>query len=833
MFLTTNLPVGFLFRFLKDHLSLFSELFRNTYTKFSVQLIFLYSVFISFGVLFLINLIKKLLTVKENILLGLVSVISMFILCYYMYPLFIGNLISGDVRVSIPPEYFELFNWLNAQPDERRIANLPIHSFWGWEYYSWGYQGAGFLWFGTKQPVLARDFDRWNPYNEEYYTEMSHAIYAKDLAAVEGIVRKYGIGYVLLDENVITLEYNSSSTYTDEIKDLLSTSELLVLSKSFGNIHVYKVLDGRTNSFYTLKPASPYILDYPFQRGRKLLSQQGSQIYKESGTYVIKSSAQLVPGTYTLTVPDFSALESRIPITLYGKKVDKKLYVKVVYEIPQLYLDTAPIDIFQLPEHTFVFDEGSSMAGFLAVDAMQFFNLSNVGTSYQKLGSVLVTTDVSSLFALYSQDSLLGMDLLADMYSLNDCSTGADVAIHYGVDYVSLLSGEDLSCLEAPLVLSAGNYLFKTALHYKSDLKTKPFYCITMTDGCLSNLSPSLPVTTDSYSVVMDYVSGTTTSPLLSLFSPVDFQLGASKVSYKKAYVTAYALLAETFLTRDAIRADLTAFTNNYYTFELAAATDLVLQAKIDASNRYYLYTGQALCDMTEHVELREGTKQKICTSGLDLVTRGTTLFDSFNIPNIPNDVSYVTDVTVSRVSGYPLTATVYDSFIGKDIVNVKLQQATNIFPVPASATRAEDLNYKVGFFSQSIDNTESNNIVESVRLVPFSGDWLSNITLLRNRPNASEASPHNLTDVSKKSPFLYVVSNTSIGDTLVFETSYEKGWHAFGATNHHKVNGWANGWVITGPRVYVLFIPALLQVFGYFVAVWWFLWVFINWYRR
>ena len=100
------------------------------------------------------------------------------LLIYYTMPAFNGNLISPLMRIKIPSYYFDVFSYFNRQKDDGRIANLPIQSPWGWEYYDWykdkprfaedstrraSYQGAGFIWFGIKQPLLNRDFDRWNP----------------------------------------------------------------------------------------------------------------------------------------------------------------------------------------------------------------------------------------------------------------------------------------------------------------------------------------------------------------------------------------------------------------------------------------------------------------------------------------------------------------------------------------------------------------------------------------------------------------------------------------------------------------------------------------------
>ena len=105
---------------------------------------------------------------------------------------------------------FEMFDYFESQNEYGRVADFPIHSLWGWTYYDWnepielGYQGAGFLWFGIKQPLLNREFDRWGLNNEQYYREMSYAVYSKDLPLIENLLKKYKIRWLIF--NLVNLQ---------------------------------------------------------------------------------------------------------------------------------------------------------------------------------------------------------------------------------------------------------------------------------------------------------------------------------------------------------------------------------------------------------------------------------------------------------------------------------------------------------------------------------------------------------------------------------------------------------------------------------------------------
>ena len=240
--LTDNPPFGLLFSFLQNTIPLFKEAIRFPFTKFSILLMLALSCYFAFCI--------KLLIRKLNTY----SFILIFLaFLYYMLPAFQGNLISPLMKVNIPSGYFSVFNLLNNQP-YGRVATLPIHNFWGWNYYSWparnasasvaggGYQGAGFLWFGLKDPVMEREFDRWNPANEQYYREMSQAIYSQDQKKLNNVLQKYDISYILWDQSIIAPEQgeNNEVLFQGETEKLLNNDASLKQIAHFGDLLVYE-----------------------------------------------------------------------------------------------------------------------------------------------------------------------------------------------------------------------------------------------------------------------------------------------------------------------------------------------------------------------------------------------------------------------------------------------------------------------------------------------------------------------------------------------------------------------------------------------------------------
>lgn len=223
-----------------DNIRFFQEALRFPFTKFSFLLMFGYAVYFSLGVSYLTELLTKIFK-KKLIILLLFAFLITPALIFYMLPTFQGNLISPSMKINIPDEYFQLFDWFNQQ-EEERIAKLPIHTFWGWVYHDWGYQGAGFIWFGLKQPLLDREFDRWSSFNEQAYQEMAYAIYSQNLPLLEQVLDKYQIRWLLLDESVIAPGSEIGILFIQETKEMLYSSDKVNLVSKFGEkLKIYQV----------------------------------------------------------------------------------------------------------------------------------------------------------------------------------------------------------------------------------------------------------------------------------------------------------------------------------------------------------------------------------------------------------------------------------------------------------------------------------------------------------------------------------------------------------------------------------------------------------------
>jgi hypothetical protein len=233
--LNRTVPFSTFFDFLL-RFSLFEEALRFVYTKFSIMLIFGYVIFFAIFSEHLFSYFKK----NTIILIATLFSISLII---FAYPVFKGNLISEKMKVTIPHEYQDFWSFMKTQPDGK-ILSLPLNSFSGWQYYKWGYQGSGFIWFGLKQPLLDRDSDRWSIQNEQSFREFQYSLYSKKDDYFEKNLEKYNIQYILWDKNVISAEEKNRDqilfkTQTQDLLTQLQTNGKIKLLKTFGNIDIY------------------------------------------------------------------------------------------------------------------------------------------------------------------------------------------------------------------------------------------------------------------------------------------------------------------------------------------------------------------------------------------------------------------------------------------------------------------------------------------------------------------------------------------------------------------------------------------------------------------
>ena len=280
MLATTNPPFGQIYRFLSDKIPLFSDIFRNVFTKWSVALALVYALGLGSFIFWFSNRLKG----KFKVLIPLLIFALLSIIVRTVRPVFDGKLVSDRMRVNLPVEYKQLFSWFKDQPQEGRIAFFPFFNFWGWNFHSWGYDGSGFLWYGTKQPILDRAFNVWSSYNETYQNQISFALYNQDLTSFENTLKKFEVKYLLLDESVVYPAGDQKLLFVNELKDLIAgSSGRIKEAAKFGFLTVYES-DNKTNEF-TSTPTTftPVSVNLDYSQIDPVYLRYGDYLQSEEG----------------------------------------------------------------------------------------------------------------------------------------------------------------------------------------------------------------------------------------------------------------------------------------------------------------------------------------------------------------------------------------------------------------------------------------------------------------------------------------------------------------------------------------------------------------------
>lgn len=278
--LATNTPPFSVFDDLIRKLGLINQVLRFPFTKFSIVYSLAFAGLFTLGLASISEFLKRYIRNDSIIKFALpAAVIAALIL--FMLPAFQGQFIYSKAQVKVPDEYFELFNYFKSKDPNTRIANFPQYTFWGWNYYQWGYGGSGFTWYGIPQPIMDRAFDVWSKSSENYYWEISNSLYKRDPDDFLKVLNKYQISWVLVDKNIFDPNA-TSSLFTPELSQLLGEIKEIKKDRSFGSIDIYEVdLADDPKSFVfatgSLNQANEYVWG------------NDDRAYKEIGNYITSS----------------------------------------------------------------------------------------------------------------------------------------------------------------------------------------------------------------------------------------------------------------------------------------------------------------------------------------------------------------------------------------------------------------------------------------------------------------------------------------------------------------------------------------------------------------
>lgn len=857
MLMNENAFLGFIFAFIRNHSSIFREIFRFTYTKFSILGIFSFSIMFGIFCLSIINFLYG--KDKKKIFTSIFVILLTALMISWMFPVFKGDLFYSRLRIKIPNDYFELFDWLGKQDKNTRIANFPQHTFWSWKYYNWGYRGSGFLWYGIEQPILDRAFDVWSIRNEAYYNEISQAIYSENPILFNSVLHKYGVNWVLLDKNVISSS-SRESLDIDELEILLTDTAKYKKSASFGNIDVYSVISNIYDRNY-LKSVSSYkkigglgglsdidnvyldLSDYVNDKGSYDLAYPFSSLgydnlirieNKKAVTEYFFNSAL----DARLEFPKYSDSEKYINSRIYASYASGKVNIKVIYSMPEIFVDGKNVSSTNFDEDIFIPFRGYTAKDkfLLEFNDQEFIPLDNLTPESKFYGDMALLTKINKLVLLKQTGNAVNVSRLLQNKKVVVCSDSPEDSFAKNFNLMKegtvALGVKNVSgCLNTSLnkEVSSSVKVVQVNFNYKSSNFEKPGYCLfnVNSNTCLNrkynfvgyskdwknvNEYVDIKVKGDpnlEFGLVLEgYKSGNERfieygNVSLNKFEPI------SEVSFEKKFGSFFVDLGAAGYKSIKIVSPLVNSYNSTY-----------LGAEYNYFNEKIENCSKNLSGKFSTVVKVEGEKKYV-----QYQSSNSNPCDFYNLGRFDHETSYLVSIENRNVLGLPLEFCFGNPLKYKCVNNSYLRKSKD-WNSEVFIIRNQDVGgrtYSVGLFNTALGYDKTQNDLVSVLVFPFPANWVSGIRILSNG-NVSEKSVTSEVNGKKTFEWLYKINNYDNRGVLVLNQSYDNGWIVFCGfkacnSKHLMVNNWANGWTFDSgtnvSNVYIVFWPQLLEYLG------------------
>lgn len=859
-----NFPFSPIFNFFQNHIPFFKEALRFPDDKVFNIFVFLVSIFFGFTTLFIIDKLKKINLKRVRFELVFALVVSILIV-FYSLPSFYGNFINYYMRVQIPTNYFELFDYLNTQPDSLRVANLPIESPWGWVYYNWysnkpSYQGAGFLYFGIKQPLLDRDFDRWNPYNESYYREMSYAVYKGDKKLLINVIRKYKIGIIFIDKNVTDPQNQKGILYFDESKRLIMSTGLVKDERIFGQIDVFKMdispekVSAVNTNINVLPQTTTTYEDFAYEDFNNYISSLGLSDFEthvfpfrdliDNQSKLHKNIVNIDSEKITLnpsnTVDNYSISASTsdiniIPSDLIAQKVGQNLTVSIYPNTP--IFDQTPLSS---PIKTTI-STGDKQNISLSVNGQELFNLNGIADNTPVVLGKIMLKNGDNTISAFNSDQITPVNNPLSVLNpvFYSCAGQSYPAVGITQNGISLLGKGDV-CIQIPyqfLTPKAGSSSksILTNLSFNFDSNAKIASCLLnmSTQNCLYYINPQREgnIVSLSYAIAETQTQNTA----IKIF-----------IQPQNASQNKYLLNDINF-----------SYTNSFSDSTLSKndMEKIFIDKQTVSFNKIYLSKNvieSSGFDIANTNNYQNGCPSKNSNAQKEIVTQGSTkaikyfssigsYCDHFSYPNLIHNQGYLVAVYSENKSGLPMTLCISNDKTRRCDVYSDLSsfKAFNkdVFLLPPMNDNG--IGYNINFENIGINKSPAENLISSVEFIPIPYQFLENIKTQTTNSNSFNGK---IESVIEYNPSLYLVSTNGKKTSVTLYLSFEKGFKAYSINclgqiacfletsfapifgkeikEHVVVDNWANGWITNSSKVAIIFLPQYFEYLGFILIL-------------
>jgi hypothetical protein len=739
---------------INQKIPLIGELFRSPFTKFSTPLSFTFAVLFSIGSIFILDLFSFLHHRLTHIFTLFTLTLSLFI---FTSPAFSGQLISPNMRLKVPEEYFETFKFFEGQDPNTRIANFPQHTFWGWNFYSWGYRGSGFLWYGIKQPILDRAFDVWEKQNENYYQEINTAIYSNDQSSFEELVEKYSINWILVDKFVLAPQENQSLN-TQELLSLLDASDHFKLEKNLNNkILIYKSNQSERVQNFISSPLDEKTRSFPF----KNLSLRPNTQWTTKENSLTLTTKKDSSSSKQISFPSYTETEDLVPVEVSYKKLSNQILLKFSPLLPVFNSNS----LASHPNYVYL-DIPSFHSNLILRINDQYFELALPGelltqpTFYPLTNIYLPTKDQVSLQAYTNSptQSINVTNALKDQTPYQCYTDKKDRQIEKITfsDSISLIGTDVVGCLSLPLPSFIPPGLTSTQYTHFSPTGTPANTNITASDLSISTTPPqplnakSLPFTVRQFSPV------TREKQQLNLILEANNTQTIKEITYQNITTNFHPLLASTSfilnpilhqyqdLEKDSLTLSLPLINSSFNILQTPQKNQLLSKAQNCSQLRSGLYA-------------KEITSQEILYQSQDAIT-----CDTLDLRHLPHTTSYLLQLDHQHLQGLPMTIclenhSTHRCDVFERLQNTSLTQSL-IQPI---RNQEESSGYTLHLYNQSFGQRLTRSSLKSITLTPLPLNFLKSITLT---PKDQQDTPSSITINSTTHPaeFIYTASVTN-----------------------------------------------------------------------
>ncbi len=804
--LGTNIPGSReLTAVLRELIPFFFQIFRFTFTKFSLLYVALMSIMTAIALQFFSEKIPA----KQ--IRFLPSIFTLAMLGFLAYPAFQVYFFYPALRVTVPDSYFKTADKINNSLSEARLATFPIHSLWGWTTgtHTWGYRGSGFFWQMIEQPLVDRSFDPWSKYNETAFLQLNRALYAQDLVAFKNAFEKFHISHILQDSSVFHPGNYQQALFAKETTQVFDS--IPEISDVFHNDSLTIWETGATGTSLFLpsslhKVSSNYVTEYTNADAAYALFDDYYQDDSESGNILPFSFLQKenVDSGQLRIENNFLVLEKSFnsPTVLQAQPYEEtQRAIEFSFTVSNSksgnWLEVLPrFPIFtsessELPVPLTVPASLSQESVYLAQENKVLL----IGP--QKTHTYVLDFDVPKSFDLFEYNS----------FDSEELSTKA-------VSFTTPVASKQNEKVLANLTILGG--------FNPEDFSD---FCLVLNEDqdCIishSQLTSELLNTSKqiSFGLVLDQGKEYT----VPLPKAVLDKSSRISVSYHR-YISSFKIDPKQFVDR--YNRDLSAFL-------LEPITNLKIKIPDNSSN-LDLYKDTSVdeynCDSEKsgYVDIIKDSDDLIFKSG-----KGADLCSSYRL-DLDKDLEYLFHLVGETKLGtgirfYVLNPSTkrfdIDNYSGKG----EFDSWYTLSPSQNTFTEQKRADFQLDIRLDAFENQSNKVRVSEAKFVPMPLSWLASLSSL---PSEEELFASSFVTTPRRiSPVLYTawVKTESSSGIIVLSQSYDSGWIAFPSWklwqnySHMDYNGWANAWRIPEGehQVIIFYWPQILSLGGYVLLI-------------